>query len=184
MGKPTRNTGGRLFDLRGALRKVLRMAIPRSLGRRSSAAAQVVPNRLGIAQRTLPAAVLVAAILTLTGCGSSHPRTQVLRSANPLTSDMYIRVTGPGGAVSYVTEKIMSGGLSRYSLRKEGRKGFFVPPRITDRKICASTHTIRSSDAPALQAWRGRTIEITVYGGKSSMFYCAGLGPGIYRGGS
>ncbi|HEY3578654.1 MAG TPA: hypothetical protein VGK68_11795 [Gaiellaceae bacterium] len=129
------------------------------------------------------AAVLATGTLALAGCGSSHPRTEVLRSANPLTSDIYVRITGPGGAVSYVARRFMSGGeFSRFRFSKEPREGPFLPPRVRDRKLCSSTHVIRDSDAPALQRWRRRTLEITVYGIKVSAIYCAALGPNIYAG--
>ncbi|HKO26375.1 MAG TPA: hypothetical protein VJU80_02875 [Solirubrobacteraceae bacterium] len=125
----------------------------------------------------------MTATLVMAGCGGSHPRTEVLRSANPLTSDIYVRITGPGGAVSYVGRRFMSGGeFSRLRFSKELREGPFLPPRVRDRKLCSSTHVIRSSDAPALQGWRGRTLEITVYGNKISAIYCAALGPNIYAG--
>ncbi|HEY3551729.1 MAG TPA: hypothetical protein VGK69_11830 [Gaiellaceae bacterium] len=107
----------------------------------------------------------------------------MLRSANPLTSDIYVRITGPGGAVSYVARRFMSGGeFSRFRFSKEPREGPFLPPRVRDRKLCSSTHVIRDSDAPALQRWRRRTLEITVYGIKVSAIYCAALGPNIYAG--
>jgi len=119
----------------------------------------------------------------MAGCGSGHPRTEVLRSANPVTSDIYVRITGPGGAVSYVGRRFMSGGaFSRLRFREDTPKGQFLPPGVRDRKLCSSTHVIRDSDAPALQRWRGRTLEITVYGIKVSAIYCAVLGPNIYAG--
>jgi hypothetical protein len=148
-------------------------------------AARALKNRLPGARRGVLAAVLAAVILAMAGCGSSHPRTEVLRSANPLTSDIYVRITGPGGAVSYTGQRFITyGEFSKYNLRKDRRGGLFVPPRILDRKLCASTHVIRRADAPELQRWRGRTLAVTVYGKKSSAIFCAVLGRGIYRGGS
>jgi hypothetical protein len=131
------------------------------------------------------AALLTTVSLAMSGCGGSHPRTELLRSANPRTSDISVRITGPGGAVSYVAQRfITAGDFSKYSLRKKPRGGFFVPPRILDQKLCAGTHIIRPEDAPDLQKWRGRTLQITVYGKKSSTIFCAVLGPGLYQGGS
>jgi hypothetical protein len=151
---------------------------------RISRAAQALRSSLAARRRGVLPAVLATVILALAGCGSSHPRTEVLRSANPLTSDMYLRLTGPGGAVSHVAQQLMTGAFSKYNFRKDRREGRFLPPRVLDRKICSSTHTIRPADAPELQKWRGRKITITVYGRKNSTIYCAGLGPGIYQGGS
>src|SRR6185437_7556809 len=75
------------------------------------------------------AAVLTAGTLAMAGCGSGHPRTEVLRSANPVTSDIYVRITGPGGAVSYVGRRFMSGGaFSRLRFREDTPKGQFLPP--------------------------------------------------------
>ena len=128
--------------------------------------------------------LLIAAFpLTVCGCGSSHPRTEVLRSANPLTSDIYLRITGPGGAVSYVTKRLAGGGFSKFSFVKEPRRGLFLSPRVRDRKLCASTHLIRSGDDPDLQKWRGKTLEISVYGSKTSDIFCAVLGPWLYLAG-
>src|ERR1043166_3960255 len=130
------------------------------------------------------AALLTTVSLVMAGCGGSYPRTELLRSANPLTSDLYVRITGPGRAVSYTGQRLLRSGFSKYSLRRDPEGGFFVPPRILDRKLCASTHIIRLGDAPDLQRWRGRTLEITVYGKKSSAIFCAVLGPGLYWAGS
>lgn len=136
-------------------------------------------------RRGVLAAVVAGACLTMAGCGGSHPRTELLRSASPVTSPVYVRITGPGGAVDYTGHHFMTfGGFSKYGLRRDPRGGFFVPPRILDRKLCASTHIIRRGDAPELQRWRGRTLAITVYGPKASILFCAALGPGLYRGGS
>jgi len=138
----------------------------------------------GGARRGVLAAVLTTVILVMTGCGGNHPRIELLRSANPLSSDISVRITGPGGAVSYVGQRFITrAAFSKYSLRKAPRGRFFVPHRILDRKLCASTHIIGSGDAPDLQKWRGRTLEITVYGKKSSVIFCAVLGPGLYQGG-
>jgi hypothetical protein len=56
----------------------------------------------------------------------------------------------------------------------------FVPPRVRERKLCASTHVIRADDAPQLQKWRGRTLAITIYGQQSSRIFCAVLGGDLY----
>jgi hypothetical protein len=138
----------------------------------------------GEARRAVLAAVLVSLTLALAACGSGHPRTEVLRSASPLTSDIYLRITGPGGAVSYMAQELSGGAFTRYRFNEPPGSGLFVPPDARDRKLCASTHTIRSEDAPELQKWQGRTLAITVYGKETSSLFCAALGPGLYLGGA
>jgi len=136
-----------------------------------------------VAARFAVLLLIAAFALTVCGCGSSHPRTEVLRSANPLTSDIYLRITGPGGAVSYVTKRLAGGGFSKFSFTKQPRQRLFLPLRVRDRKLCASTHTIRSGDTPDLQKWRGKTLEISVYGNSTSGIFCAALGPWLYLAG-
>jgi hypothetical protein len=141
-----------------------------------------------------PARLVLAAVLAtviLGGCGSSHPRTQVLRSANPLTSDIYLRITGPGGAVNYIRQRFMTGGgFGKFRFNpadkaeRSGSTGLFLPPRLRDQKLCASTHVIRPGDAPGLQKWRGRTLAVTVYGKKISAIFCAVLTSDLYLAGT
>jgi hypothetical protein len=132
--------------------------------------------------RRIAALLLISALaLAICGCGSHHPRTQVLQSANPLTSDIYLRITGPGGAVNYVAQRLMTGGFSKFSFTKERVQGLFLPPGVRDKKLCSSTHTIRWWDASELQKWRGRKLAICVYGKKISAIYCAAFGPSIYQ---
>lgn len=177
-----------LVDFRDRLRKVLWMSIGSSNATGKSARTLRVPvprNRIVGARRGMVAVVAITGLVALAGCGGSHPRTELLRSTNPLTSDIYVRITGPGGAVSYTAQRFITyGGFSKYSLRKDPSGGFFVPPRVLDRKLCASTHIIRRADAPELQRWRGRTLAITIYGAKSSNLFCVALGPALYQGGS
>jgi hypothetical protein len=127
--------------------------------------------------------LLAAVVLALAACGSSQPssqpRTQVFRSANPLTSDIYLRITGPGGAISYVAQRFEGAAFRKYDFSKV-RRGVFLPPQILVRKLCSSTHTIRRSDAQALQEWRGK-LAITVYAKKNSAIFCAAFGPGLYQ---
>jgi hypothetical protein len=128
------------------------------------------------------AAVLTSLTLAVAACGSSHPRTEVLRSASPFTSDIYLRITGPGEAVSYIAQELTGGAFRRYRFNEAPRPGLFLPPNVRARKLCSSTHTIRSGDAPELQKWRGRTVAISVYGNRNSSIFCAALGPGLYLG--
>ncbi|HJU36682.1 MAG TPA: hypothetical protein VJ716_04610 [Gaiellaceae bacterium] len=138
-------------------------------------------RRKSDARRVLLAVVLALVSLALAGCGGSHPRTEVLRATNPVLADIYVRITGPGGAVSYVAHRFRSGGaFDRFSFHEADNHGLFLPPRVRERKLCASTHEIRLGDALQLQKWRGRTLAITIYGRKSSRIYCSVLGYGLY----
>jgi hypothetical protein len=151
---------------------------------RMSKAVCALRTRLAGARQVLLAAVSTTVILALAACGSSQPRTQVLRSANPLSSDIYVRITGPGGAVSYVAQLFVTAAFSKYRYRKVRSEGSFLPPQILERKLCSSTHIIRRGDAQALQRWRGRKLAITVYGKKTSAIFCSVFGPEIYQEGS
>jgi hypothetical protein len=152
---------------------------------RISKALSARPKRLAGARRGVLAAFLAAASLAIAGCGSSHPRTVVLRSAVPATSDIWVRITGPGGAVSYIARRFRSGGaFSGFSFTDASREGVFLPPGVRDRKLCASTHIIRQADAPELQKWRWNKLAITIYGRKVSAIFCAVLGADLYLGSS
>jgi hypothetical protein len=120
----------------------------------------------------------------MAGCGGSHPRTAVLRGTNPLLSDIYLRITGPGGAVYYIAQRFRrGGGFKGFRFRKTaGSERVFLPPSVRERKLCASTHIIRADDAPQLQKWRGKTLEITIYGEKTSGIYCSVLTGNLYLG--
>ena len=124
-------------------------------------------------------------ILSASACGGGNPTAEVLRSANPLTSDVYVRIRGPAGAVSYIVHELMSGSFRKYRFT-ESRGGFFVPPRVQAHRACSFTHTIAPADAPNLQQWRGKKTRIAIYGNKSyAAVYCYGLGSGgLYRSGS
>ncbi|HZT84995.1 MAG TPA: hypothetical protein VE984_06190 [Gaiellaceae bacterium] len=136
-------------------------------------------------RRRICAAALATLLLVLAGCGSSQPRTQVLRSANPLTSDIYVRITGPGGAVSYVARRFTNGGgFRRFGFHEPRGRGLFLPPAIRERRLCSSAHVGRPGDASQLQKWRGRKVAITVYGRRISTIFCAALTPDLYLGAS
>jgi len=123
------------------------------------------------------AAALVALLFTASACGVNS-RTEVvrLRSANALTSDLYVRMRGPAGAVNYLAQ-----GLSRGAFSSQA-EGSFVPPEVHAREACSLSHTIGYLDAPNLQPWRGKKIRITVYGRSSyAATYCNGLQVGIFE---
>jgi hypothetical protein len=110
------------------------------------------------------ASLVVAAALALaiSGCGvSSTPKHEVLRSANLLSTDLYVRVAGPAGVVDYIVARLRASAFDTY------RRGAFLPPRLSHhrrKKVCSITHTIGDTDSPGLQAWRGRKARVTVYG--------------------
>lgn len=123
------------------------------------------------------AAVLAALMLIASACGvSTKVEVLRLRSANPLTSDLYVRLKGPSGAVSYIAKGLVRGAFSRDA------GGFFVPPTVRRQKACSVSHTIEDVDSPHLQAWRGKKLTITVYGNSSyAATYCQGIrSAGIY----
>ena len=139
-------------------------------------------RRALLALIVLVAAGVAAGLVALYSSGTANPRTEVLRSASPF-SDIWVRITGPGGAVSYVGHRFMTNGeFSRFTFRKASAEGLFLPPRVRERKLCASTHVIQPFDAAQLQKWRGRTLAVTIYGKASSAIYCAVLGYGLYLG--
>jgi len=124
------------------------------------------------------AAVLTALLLTVSACGAVDSRTEVLRlrSANPVTSDLYVRMRGPAGAVNYIAQGLIRGAFNKAA------GGFFVPPNLHRQKACSFGHTIGFEDSPDLQAWRGKKITIAVYGSSSyAGTYCRGIRAGLYR---
>lgn len=120
------------------------------------------------------AALLVITTLAIgaSACGGSgnKPKLEVLRSANPLTADLYVRITGPTGVVNYIVGRLTTGTFTKYGL------GIFLPPHVRRhhrQKVCSITHTIGRTDSPSVQAWRGKTARITVFGGgTSSAIFC------------
>jgi hypothetical protein len=143
------------------------------------------PTGRTLSQRGL-VAVLGAVALAVAGCGAAHPRTVVLRATAPVMSDIYLRITGPGEAVSYTAQVFRRGGaFDRFNFRETPRnEGVFLPPPVRERKLCASTHVIQPGDAPQLQKWRGKTLAITIYGKKVSRIYCSVLTGSLYLGAS
>jgi hypothetical protein len=123
---------------------------------------------------------LVVVILAGSGCGASNnqPTAELLRSANPVTSDFYLQIKGPAGAVNEIANKIKGGAFTSKAggpLTKAGN-GSFVPPRLHNRlqehQICLFVRTIRPWDSPELQAWVGKTITISAYGNKRYLLWC------------
>lgn len=129
----------------------------------------------------LAAAAVAATFLVFDSSGTANPRTEVLRSTSPL-SGIWVRITGPGGAVDYVGSRFLTGGaFRRFTLRK-APQGSFMPPPIRNQKLCGATHVIQPGDASQLQKWQGKKLAISIYGEKASAIYCAVLGYGLYLG--
>jgi hypothetical protein len=125
------------------------------------------------------AGVLAALVLATAACGGAGTKVEVLRlrSANPLTSDLYLRIKGPAGAVGYIADQLIGGAFDK------GAGGFFVPPAsLRERQACSFSHTISYADAPDLQSYRGKKMTIAVFGNKSyAAIYCRGIQAGIYQ---
>jgi len=101
-------------------------------------------------------------VLSVCGCGAGNkPKREVLRSANLLSADLYVRVAGPTGVVDYVVSRLKASAFDTFG------PGIFLPPRVRRhrrQKVCSVTRTIASTDSPSLQAWRGRKVRVDVYG--------------------
>jgi len=140
-------------------------------------------SRWLVLRRWKLAAVLAAVALGVAGCGGSYSRTEVLRSTWT-GSDVYLRITGPGGAVHYLSQRLQQAHLlARFNFQEtSGKAWVFLPPTVRERKLCASTHVIKPYDASQLQEWRGRTLAVTVYGQKADRIFCAGLTWNLYVG--
>jgi hypothetical protein len=114
------------------------------------------------------AALLVAAVLVLAicGCGNGNkPKREVLKSANLLSADLYVRVAGPTGVVNYIVDRLKASAFDTYG------RGVFLPPHVRHhrrQKVCSITHSIASADSPSLQAWRGKKVRVDVYGDHKS----------------
>jgi hypothetical protein len=120
-------------------------------------------------------------MLTTSGCGANDkPTKQLLRSNNPVSSDLYVQIKGPAGAVSKIANAIEAGAFTHIKtgpVPSYGNGGSFVPPRLLRHRVCLFTQTIQPADSPQLQPWLGKKITFTVYGSKStSMLYCGLLG--------
>lgn len=116
-------------------------------------------------------------MVTSSSCGTSDkPTKQLLRSNNPLTSDLYVQIKGPAGAVSKIANAIETGAFTNIKMGPVppyGNGGSFVPLRLQRHRICLFAQTIQPADSPQLQRWVGKKITFTVYGNKSSSaLYC------------
>jgi hypothetical protein len=121
--------------------------------------------------------ILAAVMLTASSCGAGNkPTKQLLRSNNPLTSDLYVQIKGPRGAVGKIANAIETGAFTNIKLGPVppyGHGGSFVPPRLQGQRVCLFAHTVQLTDSPRLQPWLGKKITFTVYGSKStSRLYC------------
>jgi hypothetical protein len=127
-------------------------------------------------RRTAAAAAAIGLVLAASACGDGTKVEVVrLRSANPLTQDLFVRVEGPAGAVKYLSQALTTG-----AFRKD-QSGFFIPPPRHHRTaLCSFTHTISAEDVPNLQRWIGKRIRLAVYGETSyAGTFCRALRPAI-----
>lgn len=141
------------------------------------------PSRWVQPRGVAPLVVVIAAVmLTASSCGASDKAAkQLLRSDNPVTSDLYVQLKGPAGAVTKIANGIETGAFTTIkagAVPPYGTGGSFVPPNLQRHRVCLFTRTIQPVDSPELQPWLGQKITFTVYGGKSSpsVLYCRLLG--------
>jgi hypothetical protein len=111
--------------------------------------------------------VMVAALLfAMCGCGNGNkPKREVLKSANQLSGDLYVRVAGPTGVVDYVVNRLKASAFDTYG------QGPFLPPSVRHHrrdKVCSITHSIGDADSSSLQPWRGKRVRVDVYGHNKS----------------
>jgi hypothetical protein len=107
--------------------------------------------------------LMVAGLLfALSGCGNGNtPKREVLKSANLLSGDLYVRVAGPTGVVDYVVSRLKASAFDTYG------HGAFLPPPVRHHrreKVCSITHSIGAADSSSLQPWRGKRVRVDVYG--------------------
>lgn len=117
--------------------------------------------------------VMAAALLfALSGCGNGNkPKREVLKSANLLSGDLYVRVAGPTGVVDYVVNRLKASAFDPYG------HGAFLPPIVRHhrkQKVCSITHSIGDADSSSLQPWRGKSVRVDVYGNhkNSEAIFC------------
>jgi hypothetical protein len=96
------------------------------------------------------------------GCGNGNkPKREVLKSANLLSADLFVRVAGPTGVVDFVVSRLKASAFDTFG------RGVFLPPRVRRHRrqeVCSITRTIAGTDSPSLQAWRGKKVRVDVYG--------------------
>ena len=117
--------------------------------------------------------VIAAALLfAMSGCGNGNqPKREVLKSANLLSGDLYVRVAGPTGVVDYVVNRLKASAFDTYG------HGAFLPPIVRHhrkQKVCSITHSIGDADSSSLQPWRGKSVRVDVYGShkNSEVIFC------------
>lgn len=110
--------------------------------------------------------VVAGLALSVCGCGAgSKPKREVLRSANLLSADLYVRVSGPAGVVDYIVGRLRASAFETLG------RGAFLPPSVRHhrrQKVCSVARTIAETDGPNLQAWRGKRVRVDVYGDSKS----------------
>lgn len=122
--------------------------------------------------RTGASLVVAVLVLTICGCGNGNrPKREVLKSANLLSADLYVRVAGPTGVVNYVVDRLKASAFDTYG------RGTFLPPHVRHhrrQRVCSISPTISETDSPSLQAWRGQKLRVDVYGASktSEAIFC------------
>jgi len=134
-------------------------------------------RKWGRARGVAPIVVVLATVMLTAACGAStKPTKQLLRSSNPLSSDLYVQIKGPAGAVSKIANAIETGAFTNIKMGPVppyGAGGSFVPPAVQRQRICLYAQAIQPADSPELQPWLGKKITFTVYGSAgSSTLYC------------
>src|SRR5579875_1411299 len=100
------------------------------------------PGRSAVGRGRRTRAALTGVLLTVavatSACAAAGNKTTVLRlrSANPLTSDLYVRIRGPAGAVHYLARGLTAGAFG------DETGGAFVPPGARRRRACTLSHRI------------------------------------------
>ena len=116
--------------------------------------------------------VVAGLVFAICGCGNGNkPKREVLKSANLLSGDLYVRVAGPTGVVNYIVDRLKASAFDTYG------RGVFLPPYVRHhrrQKVCSITHSIASADSSSLQAWRGKKVRVDVYGANkgSEAIFC------------
>ena len=110
--------------------------------------------------------IVAGLVFAMSGCGNGNkPKREVLKSANLLSGDLYVRVAGPTGVVDYIVNRLRASAFDTYG------RGTFLPPHVRHHrreKVCSITHSIDDADSSSLQSWRGKTVRVDVYGKNKS----------------
>lgn len=116
----------------------------------------------GLPRRLATVVAVTALLFAMSGCGNGNkPKREVLKSANLLSGDLYVRVAGPTGVVNYIVDRLKASAFDTY-----GHGAFLPPPvrRHRRERVCSITRSIGDADSSSLQSWRGKRVRMDVYG--------------------